>query len=326
MTDSSKAVVALTGATGFVGRYLLDHLTKTGRPVRPISRSGGGAIVACGDLAYSTPDWGDLFAGADTVIHCAAIAHQPLDDSRVGKELKRKLYRVNRDAVAEVAEGCMAAGVRRLIFLSTVKVYGESTRPGEAFKETDALNPQDDYGESKKQAEEVLRAFRQRGLEVCCLRLPLIYGPRAKANLLRLQRLAVSGMPLPLASIRNSRSLLGLNNLAIALDGLMEVERWNWSEVNIADPEPISTPELVRALGKVAGRAPLLVPFPVHLLTVMAKALGRASDIERLTENLEVSVRRLQSILSVPLVPTGDSLGLLADKPVGNADVEVGAS
>lgn len=77
----------------------------------------------------------------------------------------------------------MAAGVRRLIFLSTVKVYGESTRPGEAFKETDALNPQDDYGESKKQAEEVLRAFRQRGLEVCCLRLPLIYGPRAKANL-----------------------------------------------------------------------------------------------------------------------------------------------
>lgn len=325
MVDLPVRKVALTGATGFIGSYLLDCLQGAGWSVRAISRSGADGMHACGDLSVRSPDWSELLAGVDTVIHAAAVAHQPLNGGGEDSSLRQRLFKVNRDAVEELAKGCLAAGVRRIIFLSTVKVYGESTEPGMPFDELADLHPEDDYGESKRQAEAILRSFAAKGIEVCCLRLPLVYGPKPKANFLRLQNLAVSGYPLPLGSINNRRSLLGLNNLSSVIQYLLTLDSWPWQELNVADSGPVSTPELIRALAAASGHKPLLLPFPVWLIRWVARVLGRARDVDRVAGNLEVSVDRLLAIPEVRLLPTHTSIQQLLTES-GGTDVSGGAA
>ncbi len=286
-----KGTVAITGANGFIGRYLTARLSSNGWQVRGITREGDPVLGyhAIGTLEHA-PDWNACLAGTDAVIHCAAVAHQPVDEQSLDS-----LYRINRDAVEALAEASFHNGARRFIFLSSAKVYGEASAPGSAFREDDLPRPEDHYGKSKLQAEEALHPLFDDGKEVCCLRLPLVYGPRVKANFNKLQRLAGSRLPLPLAGIHNARSLLSLENLALTLIALLDSRVWPAFTLNVADPAPVSTPELVRALARAQGSSVRLFAFPPRLLKGIGRCLGRGSFVSRLTDNLELDTTRLQS-------------------------------
>lgn len=296
-----EASIAITGASGFIGRHLLRALKAAGQPVFGITRSGSNDTRAVGDLG-GQPQWDKCLQGVDTVVHCAAVAHKPLTDD--AREIEY-LYRVNVKAVESLAEACLRLGVRRLIFLSSVKVYGESTSERSPFKETDPLAPEDHYGLTKQQAEAILDGYADQGLQVCSLRLPLVYGPEAKANFLKLKKLALSGLPLPLASITNRRSLLSLQNLTVVLNELLAEQNWPYRYINVADPEPISVPDLVRLIAQTEGRKSRLFPMPVPLLYLAAKLASRQSIVERLAGDLEMDISRLKrSLPSLTIAPT----------------------
>lgn len=289
----SGRLVAVTGASGFVGSYLLSHLRDAALPVVGITRDGVAGTRAVGDLALE-PRWHDCLEGVGTVVHCAAVAHKLLGDS---DEARSQVNRVNFDAVKRLGEACLASGVKRLLFLSTVKVYGESTSGRAPFAEGDALDPEDDYGASKARAEVALKELTDQGLEVCCLRLPLVYGPGAKANIRRLQTLATAPIPLPLGAIKNRRSVLALSNLAEVVAGMLALDEWPVTELNVADPEPVSVPDLVRMLASAQGNRARLFPVPVWLLRSVARLFGRQGMLERVAGSLEVSTARCADVL-----------------------------
>jgi UDP-glucose 4-epimerase len=286
-------LIAITGATGFIGKYLQTELKAAGHPVVGITRSGVDGTRAVGDLAEQ-PHWQECLQDVDTVVHCAAVAHKPLTDDT--QEIEH-LYRVNVKAVEALAEACLRSGVRRLVFLSSVKVYGESTSGRAAFRETDPLVPEDHYGHSKLQAEAILDDYANRGLQVCSLRLPLVYGPGAKGNFLKLEKLALSGLPLPLGSINNRRSLLSVQNLAKALNELLIVQHLPHLHMNVADPEPVSVPEIVRLITRRRGRKNRLFQVPIPLLYLITKLVSLRAIIERLAGDLEIDTSCLQNSL-----------------------------
>lgn len=300
-----EASIAITGASGFIGSHLLRELKADGLPVFGITRSGSNDTRAVGDLG-DKPQWEKCLQGVDTVVHCAAVAHRPLTDD--AKEIEY-LYRVNVTAVQTLADACLKMGVRRLIFLSSVKVYGESTSERPPFQETDSLAPEDHYGRSKQQAETILDGYADRGLQVCSLRLPLVYGPDAKANFLKLKKLALSGLPLPLGAITNQRSLLGVQNLNTVIEELLLRPDWPGPKLNVADPEPISVPNLVRLIAQSQGKKSRLFPVPVSFLRLTAKLAGHPNIIDRLAGDFVIDTSQLrQTLSSAKLVGTSSCL------------------
>lgn len=288
-----EGLIAVTGASGFVGAHLCRQLESARLPVIGITRDGAGGTRCLGDLA-GAPDWQECLKGVNTVVHCAALAHQPLTDDKQQRVL---IYRVNHQAVVELAQNCVAAGVKRLVFLSTVKVYGESSSGRPPFSEDDVLAPEDDYGRSKMLAEAALAEFSNHDLEIVVLRLPLVYGPGVKANFRKLQQLALSGLPLPLGSIRNRRSILSIHNLNKVVIALLMRSSWPVRVLNVADPEPVSVSNLVRWLALSGGSRARLLPVPVWFLRSMAALLRRPGLVERLAGDLEVSTDRLAELL-----------------------------
>ncbi|NWO04484.1 MAG: NAD-dependent epimerase/dehydratase family protein [Alteromonadaceae bacterium] len=288
-----QGLIAITGATGFIGHYLQQELARAGFPVVGITRNGGNGCRSVGDLS-AAPRWEACLEGVETVIHCAAVAHRPVGCT---PEELDYLDRVNVQATESLASACRHAGVRRLIFLSSVKVYGESTAGRSPFTETDPLAPEDAYGESKRQAEAILEAHAGERLQVCSLRLPLVYGPNAKANVRKLERLSLSGLPLPFGSIRNRRSLLSLDNLGCVVKALLSRAEWP-CRLNVADPGPVSVAELVRYLAAAHGRRVRLFPVPVALFTLAGRLAGRQSMVQRLTGDLEMDTTCLNEALA----------------------------
>ncbi len=234
--------VLVTGATGFIGRALCADF------------AGSGWQVNAGDLRQ--PRWEDALQGCEAVVHLAGVAH-----TRGTAALYEE---VNVAATERLALAAVRTGVRRLVFVSSIKVNGEATPPDRPFRASDAPDPQDDYGRSKWQAEQLLA--RVTGLEVVVVRPPLVYGPRVRANFLRLLQLVDTGLPLPFASIRNRRSLFYVGNLVSLLRRCAEHPRAAGRTFLAADGDDLGTPELVRRMGAALGRVPRLVPFPTLLL------------------------------------------------------------
>ena len=292
--------VLLTGASGFVGRALHAQLLRSGNAVRCTVRKGPMDKAAIegtersfvvGDIGPLT-DWSQALSGCETVVHLAAHVH--VMDARSGPE---EYFRVNVDGSERLARSAAAAGVRRLVFLSSVKVNGESTE-GRPFSENDVPGPTDAYAASKLEAEVRLRQIgTDTGLEIVILRPPLVYGPGVKANFLSLLRVVDAGMPLPLAAIGNRRSLLYVGNLASAIETCLHHPAAAGRTYLVADDDDVSTPELVRRIAAALGRGPRLFPLPVSLLEGAAALLGRQAQAQRLTRSLQLDLTRIKSEL-----------------------------
>ena len=275
----------VTGANGFVGHALCTALAQRGMGVRKAVRGGANAedAVAVGDIDADT-DWSAALDGVDIVIHLAARVHVMHESAA---DPLAEFRRVNVSGSEHLARAAAAAGVKRLVYASSIKVNGEETAPGRAYSENDTPAPQDPYGVSKCEAEEVLRRVaRETGLEVVILRPPLIYGPGVKGNFIQMLDVLARGVPLPLASVRNRRSLLYLGNLVDALILCATHPDAAGETFLVSDGEDIATPDLLRALAMAAGYPVRLLPFPPALLNHLARLAGRGSQAARLLGSL----------------------------------------
>ena len=277
--------VLLTGATGFVGQAVIGRLGMLGHGVVPVVRRGAGLPneVTVPDMDAQT-DWAAALAGCDAVVHLAARVHVMRDTA--ADPLAR--YRAtNTEATLNLARQAAQAGGRRFVFISTIKVNGEGRDA--AYRETDAPAPEDAYAVSKWEAEQGLRRIAQEtGLEVVVLRPPLVYGPGVKANFRRLIDTVARGVPLPLGAIDNRRSLLYLGNFVDAIRLCVEHPAAAGQTFLLDDGEPVSTPELVRAVARAMGRPARLLAVPVGMLEFAGALLGRRAAVARLTGSLWV--------------------------------------
>lgn len=284
-----SARILVTGASGFIGAHLVRWLARCGRDTRAAVRKNSSSdstsveVVAVGNIDRAT-DWTRALRGIDVVVHLAGRAH--VLDERSPAALER-FREVNVEGTMRLAAQA-ADRVRRLVFVSSIGVNGSKTtdRP---FSESSPPAPVEDYAKSKYEAEQELRALSERtGLELVIVRPPLVYGPGCPGNFLRLIRLVNSGLPLPIASIRNSRSLIFVENLASALLACAEHPLARGQTYLVDDGETMSTPELARTLGKLLGKQVRLVPFPLPILRLLASLVGRASALDKLGDSLVV--------------------------------------
>jgi nucleoside-diphosphate-sugar epimerase len=299
--------ILVTGASGFVGRAMVGDLAAAGRSVRAAMRQPADVfarsveVVAVSDLTRPV-EWRALLKDVDTVVHLAGIAH-------AGPGIAEEAYdRVNRLATAELANAARAAGIRRLIFMSSIRAQsGPAAR--HVLREIDPAHPTDAYGRSKLAAEEALRAS---GVPFTILRPVLIYGPGVKGNLERLLHLAHAPWPLPLGLCRNRRSLLARRNLIAAVHLALETPAMAGETYNVADPSPVTLADLVRALRIGMGRRPGLVPVPPTAIALALQALGRGEEWSRLGGELVADVSKLLAVGWKPEVETRAGLADLA--------------
>lgn len=272
--------VLVTGASGFIGRALCERLSADGHIVVPAVRRPAGLAneLSLGDFAAST-DWRNALPGCQAVVHLAARVHTGGDPSA--------FQATNTEATLALARQAADAGVRRFVFVSSVKVHGEGRET--AYKESDTPAPEDDYARSKWAAEQGLHALAcDTGLEVVILRPPLVYGPGVKANFRQLMRAVERGWPLPLGAIHNRRSVLYLGNLVDAIQLCIEHPDAAGHTFLLDDGEAISTPQLVRAVAHAMDRPARLLSVPVGLLELAGTLLGKRSAVTRLTASLFV--------------------------------------
>lgn len=304
-------LVAVTGANGFVGGALCRALMERQIAVRALTRSGssGDAVHAVGELGPDT-DWGRSLQGVDCVVHCAARVHM-LDDQ--DPDPLQAFRRVNVEGSRSLALAAAAAGVRRLVFVSSLKVHGEQTGPGHPFSADMPPRPEDAYGLSKWEAEQALSEVSSAtGVELVVVRPPLIYGPGAKANFLRLVRWVARGWPLPFGAIDNRRSLLALGNLTDLLQ-LCTVHPHAAGQVFLAsDDHDLSTPELIRCIAGALERPARLWPVPVPWLRTAGRWTGRSEQFERLIGSLQVNIGHTKEVLGWTPRLTVDRAMLLA--------------
>ena len=260
--------VLVTGAGGFIGRALAGRL-----------RAAGAEIVRVRTLEED-PAWSEAARDCAAVVHLANIAHAHVDAA--------ELERVNVQGSRRIAEQALEAGVRRFIYVSSIKVHGNESRAG-GFSAASPYDPADAYGEAKVRAEAALQELaRQRGLQLTVLRPPLVYGPGVKANFLALTRAIARGMPLPLGSTRNRRSLIYVGNLADAIARCLDRAESVGRSYTVSDGTAVSTAELCREMGQALTRPARLFAFPLVMLEGAGTLLGRRAAALSLTRNLEV--------------------------------------
>ena len=304
--------VLVTGGQGLVGKALAARALTEGFKVRvstrqkPTTTDRSLEYAQTTDLS-STTDWSPALEAIDTVVHCAARVHVMRDT--VADPLTA-FRAVNVQGTLNLARQAAAAGVKRFVFISSVKVNGESTEPGRAFNEADTSNPQDAYGLSKHEAEQGLRQLAaDTGIEVVIIRPPLVYGPGVKANFAALMRAVQRGWPLPLGAVHNQRSLVALSNLVDFIVTCISHPQASNQTFLVSDGQDLSTTELVRGMARAAGVPARLLPVPVWALQAGATLLGEGDAVQRLCGNLQVDISKARSLLGwVPPVSLEEGL------------------
>lgn len=289
--------VLVTGATGFIGRHLVPYLRGSGWEVVAPERR---------ELAPDT-QWRDALQGVEAVVHLAAIAHERALACERSRDYE-PLRRVNVLGAARLAREAAAAGVRQLVFMSSIGVCGDET-DGAPFTEASVPAPRSLYARSKLEAELALaEVAAASAMRVVALRPTLVYGPENGGNFLRLLRAVAAGWPLPLASVSNRRHLTYLGNLASAVAAALSTPSTGGPLV-VCDREAVSTPELVRALAEGMAVTPRLVRVPPRWLLFAGGALGRRDTVRRLVGSLEADASRAQRALGwTPPFAAGEAL------------------
>jgi nucleoside-diphosphate-sugar epimerase len=292
--------VLITGVTGFIGSALARNLVERQVfQVRGVARhlvmnlpTDVQQIQA--DLMKNT-DFSSVLQGIDVIIHSAARVHVISDFSQNPMAEFRK---ANVAAALNLARQSVAAGVKRFVFISSIKVNGEATHLGRPFKAHDAPAPLDAYGVSKMEAEQGLREIAQQtGMEVVIIRPPLVYGPGAKANFATMMRWLQRGVPLPLGTIHNQRSLVALDNLVDLIVTCLTHSAAVNQTFLVSDGEDVSTTELLRRMGQALGRPARLIPVPVSLLKLAAAMVGKQDVAQRLCGSLHVDIEKTRRLL-----------------------------
>lgn len=305
--------VLVTGASGFVGRALVSDLLAAGfdvtaalRGAAPPSWPDAIRTVNVGEI-HGTTDWRAALDGVDLVAHLAGIAHTTIGDDVA---IVARYRAVNVEGTAALAAAAVRAGVKRLLFLSSIKVNGEMTRADRPFTATDAPAPQDIYGRSKWQAEQALAATaRASGMEFAVIRSPLVYGPGVRGNVRSLLRLCDTPLPLPFGAIDNRRSLIARANLTSAIIAALRHPAAANETFLVRDGDDLSTADLVRQLRRALKRSPRLVPIPPSLIATVARLAGRSTMADRLIGSLCVDDDKIRDRLDWrPPVLTADAL------------------
>ncbi|MDO9010977.1 MAG: SDR family oxidoreductase [Gallionella sp.] len=298
----------VTGANGFVGRALCDEAASQGFRVRGATRTachlaGAAENVIVGACDNET-DWMPALGGIDAVIHLAARVHVMHDES---SDPLAEFRKVNVAGAENLARQAARAGVKRLVYVSSIKVNGEGTpaittltptlkgSEQNVFSESDLPAPQDPYGISKWEAEQALhRVAAETGLEVVIVRPPLVYGAGVKGNFAQMLKVLARGIPLPLAAVDNRRSLIYVGNLVDALILCATHSAAAGQTYLVSDGEDVSTPELLRQLGAVMGHPARLYPCPQALLRLAGRLTGKADQIERLLGSLQIDSDKIR--------------------------------
>jgi nucleoside-diphosphate-sugar epimerase len=293
---SNSSSVLITGATGFVGGFLCARLLSENISLRgtmlssddPGNLAEGVKPVVIEPLGANT-QWAHALDGIDSIIHLAARVH--ID--KQAEDSLREFRQVNNEGTSQLGREAAKAGVKRLVFASTVKVNGEETNI--AFNEEAPTQAIDAYGISKCEAEQALRQIEaETGLEVVILRIPLVYGPGVKANFLSMMKAIKRGIPLPLASISNKRSLIYVGNLVDALATCATHHNAAGKTFFVSDGEDVSTPELVKKIASALGVSVRLLPFPLPLMLLAGRFAARSAAVRRLTGSLTVDTSKIK--------------------------------
>lgn len=300
-------MILVTGATGFVGGALVRRLSVDGTlgPIKAAVRRADNTYInqptnvhsiQVGDLIPAT-DWTAALQGVEKVVHLAARVHI-MNDTNTGS--LAEFRRVNVEGTANLARQAATVGVKRFIFLSSVKVNGEFTQPNSPFIAADTPAPMDPYGVSKYEAEQSLREIAaETGMEVVIIRPPLVYGPGVKANFESMMRWLARGVPLPLAGVtENRRSLVALDNLVDLIVTCLTHPAAANQTLLVSDDEDLSTAALLRRMGEAQGSPARLFYAPVSVLELGAAMLGKRSIYQRLCGSLQVDIRKTRELLS----------------------------
>jgi len=291
--------VLVTGANGFVGKALGAQLRVRGDSVHAAVRSLGSdtsadRTFAVGPVSAGT-DWSAALQHVDVVVHLAARVHVMHESARDSASLYRE---TNIMGTLKLAQDAARAGVQRFIFVSTAKVNGEASAPEKPFQESDLPAPTNDYSISKYEAEEALKSLaKDQGMEFVIIRPPLVYGPGVKANFAALMRAVQRGVPLPLASVNNLRSLVGLDNLVdFNITCARHPAAANQTFL-VSDGADVSTPGLIRAMAHAAGRSARLFPVPTGILVLLSSLIGKRAAMDRLCGNLQLDISKARELL-----------------------------
>lgn len=308
--------VVLTGVTGFIGGSLLKLLGDQ-RPVIGVVRHAGVPIGASATKAViadfgAAAEWERTLAGQQAVVHSAARVHV-MDDTTA--DPLREFRRVNVANTLVLARQAAQAGVKRFVFISSIKVNGEGTPLGQPYTASDEPAPLDPYGISKYEAEEGLKALAaETDMEVVIIRPVLVYGPGVKANFRSMMSWINKGVPLPLGSIHNKRSMVALDNLVDLITTCIDHPAAANQTFLVSDGEDLSTTELLERTAQALGKTSRLLPFPARLLEWAAGVLGKRAVAQRLCGSLQVDIRHTCETLGwQPPVSVDQALKKTAD-------------
>ena len=291
----------ITGASGFIGRVLCKVMQVRGDEVIAAVRKKSALLdcsysqVEVGEI-HETTDWSSVLTEVDIVIHLAARVHvmrdaadNPLDEFR----------RVNTAGTEHLARSAVAWGVKRMVYVSTIKVNGEESTSGRIYTEQDIPAPIEPYAISKWEAEQTLQHIAQNtDLEIVIVRPTLAYGPGVKGNFARMMRVVAQGIPLPFASVRNQRDLIYVGNLVDALATCATHPAATGQTYLLSDGEPVSTPELIGRLAQALGVTPHVFPFSPRLFLLGGKLTGRTEQVNRLLGSFQVDSGKIRTHLN----------------------------
>jgi len=300
MASKESGLILVTGATGLVGSALVSRLSLGNLNIRAAIRRhdcqipNGVGLTRVGDLNHDT-DWSGALESVDVVVHLAARVHVMTD---MASDPLTEFRLVNVAGTVNLARQAATIGVRRLIYVSSIGVNGNSTTLGQTFTADDEPHPHDPYSISKHEAEQGLHQLAaETGLEVVIIRPPLVYGPGAPGNFGRLVNILGKSLPLPLGSIHNKRSLVALDNLVDLIVTCINHPGAANQTFLVSDGEDLSTTELLHRIGNALGKPSRLIPVPISLLEMGAVLLGRRDVTQRLCGSLQVDITKTKELL-----------------------------
>jgi nucleoside-diphosphate-sugar epimerase len=292
--------VLVTGASGFIGSELMVRLVgdkqydSLGAGRRLLTGSAASNQITVGEIDSNT-DWSAALLGVDVVVHAAARAH--IMDDKVADPLA-EFRKINVDGTINLAKQAARAGVKRFVYISSIKVNGENNELGRFYTADDKPAPLDPYGISKMEAEHGLQAIAmETGMEVVIIRPPLVYGPSVRGNFASMLKWVRKGLPLPLGAIHNKRTLVALDNLVDLIITCIQHPAAANQVFLAGDGEDLSTTELLHRVAKAMGQTSRLIPVPVWLLQAGTALLGKKGMADRLCGSLQVDISKARNLL-----------------------------